>query len=214
VFRDGNIVVWGPGSGISDGRVIVTASATRLTGFEFELIPANAQRRILVASIEHLVTRDLPEDMIIGGPLPYGPVIMPTDGTELGLAWAKGGHNNVGLAIKEFGRGAAGNAGAGGGPGEGDYAAVFTTALPLPADLWRDLARHAGAHVYTESNGVFLAGSSVMALHSLKSGRKTVSLPGSYRVTDLVSGELYADRASEIAFDLRAPETRVFLLQP
>jgi hypothetical protein len=193
--------------------VIGTASATRLTGFEFELIPANAQRRILISHFEHPVTRDLPDDMIIGGPLPYGPVIMPTDGTELGLAWAKGGHNNIGLAIKEFGRGAAGNPATEGERGEGDYAAVFTTAVPLPADLWRNLARYAGAHVYTESNDVFLADCSVVALHSLKSGRKTVALPGVYRVTDLVSGEPYADGASQIAFDLRAPETRVFLLQ-
>ena len=213
VFRDGNVVVWGPGSGISDGQVIGTASATRLTGFEFELIPANAPRRILISNFEHPVTRNLPEDLVIGGPLAYGPVIMPTDGTELGLAWAKGGHNNIGLAIKEFGRGATGNIAAGAGRGEGDYASVFATAVPLPADLWRNLARYAGAHVYTESNDVFLADRSVVALHSLRSGTKTISLPNACRVTDLINGEPYADRVSQITFGLEAPETRVFLLQ-
>ncbi len=151
--------------------------------------------------------------MVIGGPLAYGPVIMPTDGTELGLAWAKGGHNNIGLAIKEFGRGATGNIAAGAGRGEGDYASVFATAVPLPADLWRNLARYAGAHVYTESNDVFLADRSVVALHSLRSGTKTISLPNACRVTDLINGEPYADRVSQITFGLEAPETRVFLLQ-
>lgn len=213
VFRDGNVVVWGPGSGISDGTTIGAASAARLTGFAFEMIPANAQRRILISNFTHPITRGLDEDLIIGGPLAYGPVIMPVDGTELGLAWAKGGNNHIGLAIKEFGKGAAGKSGGKETLGEGDYAALFTTAVPLPGALWREIARYAGAHVYTESNDVFLADNKVVALHSLKSGKKTIALPGRYRVTDLVSGERRSGAASRIEFDLQAPETRVFLLE-
>ncbi len=213
VFRNGNIVVWGPGSGISDGKVIGAESASSLTGFAFTMMPVNAQRRILISNFEHPVTRNLPEDMVIGGPLPYGPVLMPADGTELGLAWAKGGNNHIGLAIKEFGRGAAGNPSGIAGRGEGDYAAIFTTAVPLPADLWRNIAGYAGAHIYTKSNDVFLADTSVVALHSLKSGKKSISLPGKYRVTDLVSGKRYSNGTSTIVFDFEAPETRVFLLE-
>jgi hypothetical protein len=213
VFRDGNVVIWGPGSGISDGAVIGTDSAARLTGFSFEMIPANAQRRILISNFEHPVTRDLDESLVIGGPLAYGPVIMPTDGTELGLAWAKGGHHHRGLAIKEFGRGAAGRAGGAADRGPGDYAAIFTTAVQLPADLWRAAARYAGAHVYTESNDVLLASRGLVALHSLKSGPKRIVLPGPRRVTDLVSGAELSPATAEITFDLRAPETRVFRLE-
>jgi hypothetical protein len=212
VFRNGNVVIWGPGSGISDGTVIGTDSAARLTGFTFEMIPANAQRRILISNFTHPVTQNLDEALVIGGPLPYGPVIMPTDGTELGLAWAKGGNNHIGLSIKEFGRGAAGKTGHKENLGDGDYAAIFTTAVQLPANLWRNIARYAGAHIYTESNDVFLANNCVVALHSLKSGKKNISLPGKYQVTDLISGERYSNETSEIVFEIQAPETRVFLL--
>ncbi|HWB96981.1 MAG TPA: hypothetical protein VG672_09770, partial [Bryobacteraceae bacterium] len=45
VLRDGNVIVWGPGSGISDGENIGTESASRLTGFGFEMIPVNSPRR-------------------------------------------------------------------------------------------------------------------------------------------------------------------------
>jgi len=213
VFRDGNVVIWGPGSGISDGTVIGTDSASRLTGFEFEMIPANAQRRILISNFDHPITRDLDAATIIGGPLPYGPVIMPTDGTELGLAWAKGGNNHTGLAIKEFGRGARGSDPCEAERGEGDYAAVFATAVNLPAPLWRNIARHAGAHVYSESSDVLLASNCVVALHSLKSERKRIALPGEFRVKDLIDGTTYAERAGSVEFDLEAPETRVFLLE-
>ncbi len=196
VFRDGAVVVWGPGSGISDGERIGVESATRLTGFHFEMIDANAPRRILISNFEHPATRGLTADSVIGGPLAYGPVLMPTDGTELGLAWAKGGFNHIGMAAKDF----------------GDYKAVFTTAVNLPAALWRNLARWGGAHVYSETNDVLVADSNLVALHSIQSGRKRIALPGEYRVRDVVTGQEVAAHSSEIVFDLKAPETRVFAL--
>jgi hypothetical protein len=196
VFRDGNVVVWGPGSGISDGERIGTESAARLTGFQFEMIDANAPRRILISNFEHPITRGLAPDTVIGGPLPYGPVLLPTDGTELGLAWAKGGFNHVGMSLKSF----------------GDYTAVFMTAVNLPANLWRNLARFAGAHVYSETNDVLVADSSVVALHSIQSGRKRIALPGEYRVRDVITGLEIGSQMREITFDLTAPDTRVFML--
>jgi hypothetical protein len=98
------------GAGLGDlrSKTIGTESATRLTGFDFEMLPANGQRRILISDFAHPLTANLDPALLIGGPLAYGPVIMPTDGLELGLAWGKGGNNHTGLALKEFGRGASG----------------------------------------------------------------------------------------------------------
>jgi hypothetical protein len=213
VFRDGAVVVWGPGSGISDGEKIGMESAKKLTGFDFDLLPANAPRRILLSNFDHPVTRGLNADLVIGGPLAYGPILMPKNCTELGLAWAKGGNNYTGLGLKEFGRGAAQSPAGIAARGEGDYAAVFTTAVNLPADLWRTLARYAGAHVYCETNDVLMADNSIVALHSLKSERKHISLPGKYKITDVITGKVYSKGTNEITFDLKGPETRVFLLE-
>jgi hypothetical protein len=202
VFRDGAVIVWGPGSGISDGERIGAESATRLTGFEFETIDANAPRRILISNFEHPITRGLAEDTVIGGPLAYGPVLMPLNGTPLGIAWAKGGFNHTGLAVREIGS------------GDARYTSVFVTAVNLPAALWRNLARHAGAHVWSESNDVLVANSTLVALHSIRSGPKRIALPGLYRVRDVVANAEYAPATREILFDLKAPETRVFALSP
>jgi hypothetical protein len=83
----------------------------------------------------------------------------------------------------------------------------------LPADLWRNLARHAGAHIYCESNDVLLADSRVVALHSLKTEKKRISLPGRFAVKDLITGEAFAQDTDEIVLELTGPETRVFLLE-
>lgn len=219
VFRDGNVVVWGPGSGISDGVTVSTASATQLTGFEFDMIAANCPRRALVSNFDHPITRGLPADTIFGGPLPYGPVLFPrvdpgsADTVSLGMAWTKQGRNYSGLAVKSFGRGALGPYTGKEPLGEGDWASVFTTAVPLPANLWRGLARYAGAHVYCDSNDILLADRSVVALHSIQSGEKLIRLPGIFRVTDTVSGTLVAKKTRTIRYRHVAPETRVFHIE-
>lgn len=193
VLGDGRLVVWGPGSGIADGE----AGAADLTGFTFDpatTIPANYRRRVQITNFEHPITRTLDPATIFGSSLAYGPILFPSDGITLGRALTKQGQNLPGLAIEEM----------------DGWTSVFTTALPLPADLWRNLARAAGAHVYSETNDILLADANVVALHSMKPGRKTISLPHSARVIDLISGRRVARRAREITFTLDAPGTRVF----
>ncbi|MFC1574399.1 hypothetical protein ACFL30_04370, partial [Candidatus Latescibacterota bacterium] len=75
------------------------------------------------------------------------------------------------------------------------------------------LARYAGAHIWCEANEILLADKSVVAMHSLKSGSKTILLPGKRRVRDLVSGKTLSRGTRKISFDMKAPQTRVFLLE-
>ena len=206
VFRDGNVVVFGPGSGISDGTVLGPASVEKLTGFKCEQWPVNFPHRTLISNFDHPLTQGLTPDTVIGGALSYGPLLFPLDGEQLGLAWTKQGRTYSGLSVKNFGHGA------GAGKAAGDYASVFTTAVTLPANLWRNLARYAGAHVYCNTNDILLADNTIVALHSLQSGPKRIELPGTYTVYDVITGKLVAEKAHAITFALHAPETRVFRL--
>lgn len=199
VFRDGQVVLWGPGSGISDGKTLDPGHAQRLTGFSFDFWPVNYPRRTLISRFDHPITAGLPADTVIGSSASYGPLLFPTDGTPLGIAWTKQGRNHVGLACKTM----------------DGWSSVFTAAAPLPAALWRNLARFAGLHVYTEENDILLADGAIVALHSLKSGPRRIALPGRFDVTDVVTGSSIGRELEAITFDLRAPETRVFrLVQP
>lgn len=196
VMNDGRVIVWGPGSGISEGLRIGTEAATRATGFEFDLINADYARRTLITEFDHPITRDLSPDTVIGSPTRYGPMLFPRDGTMLGRAWTKQGRNHAGLAIKSM-------------PG---WHSLFTTAAPLPAALWRGIARFAGAHVWCDSGDIVLADRSIVAVHSTKSGPRTLRLPRSCRVTEL-TGPLAWDATDAITCDISAPQTRIFLMQ-
>lgn len=69
------------------------------------------------------------------------------------------------------------------------WTSVFSTAVPLSADLSRNITRFAGAHVYTASNDVFMADSSVDGFHSLRTGKKMINLPCKSDVIGLIRGQ-------------------------
>lgn len=213
VFKNGNVVVWGPGSGISMDGKIGSKGAEMLTGFSFSELDNNAPRRVLISNHGHPVTDGLDESMIYGGGVPYGPVLMPRDGEELGLLWSKGGFTYRGLAIKEFGKGAAKNPAGRKSRGQGDYASVFTCSVQLPADLWRNIARYAGAHVYTEANDVIMVDRNMVAVHSVSSGEKTICLPEKRKVIDVITGKTVSGKTDKFTFKLTSPETKIFRLE-
>lgn len=199
VLRDGNVVVWGPGSGISDGVTTSAKHAERLTGFKFEMINANSPRRMIVSNFSHPITRGLAADTLIGSPLAYGPVLLPTDGEELAQAWTKQNRMYAGLAVK-----ATPDAGPGG------CTSLFTSAVPLPSPLWHNVARLAGVPCYTEPGDVFLASREYVAIHSLKPGVKRIQLGRTCRVIDVIDDKPIAEKASEIVFTMDRPGTRLF----
>jgi hypothetical protein len=203
VLRGGNVVVWGPGSGISDGARIGAESATRLTGFSFDMLPVNYPRRTLLSDTSHPLTKGLSPATLLGGPLAYGPVLFPTDGTPLGIAWTKLGRNLTGFAVKEV-PAADGT----------KWTSVFTTSPGLPAAFWRNCARHSGTHVWCEEDELVMADSGLVALHSVVSGPKKIFLPTASAVTDVITGKRLAESARDIRFEMVAPDTRVFRIEP
>jgi hypothetical protein len=146
----------------------------------------------------HPITRDLRADLNYGSPLSYGPCLYPKDGQRLGLAWAKQGRMYGGLNVKQM----------------DGWTSVFTAAVPLPAGLWRGLARHGGAHVWCDENDIILADSCVVGIHSVKAGARTIRLPFPSRVIDLINGETLWQQTDRIDLQIDPPQTRLFRYEP
>jgi hypothetical protein len=197
VQKDGNVVVWGPGSGISDGATIGPASATKLTGFSFDVIPGNYQRRGLFLG-GHPLTEGI-AGQTFGDGLGYGPQLFPKNGVSVASAFAQQSETHSALAVKE----------------QDGWTSLFAAALPLPAGFWRNAARLAKAHVWCETDDVVVASREIVALHSIVPGAKTILLPRPSRVVDLITGNEVAAKTGEIRLEMKAPGTRAFqLLEP
>ncbi len=84
--------------------------------------------------------------------------------------------------------------------------------MPLPENLLRAVARHAGCHIWCEENDVVYASDSIASIHSVKSGPRVLKFPGRFTVTDAVTGERIGRGLKEVKLRMKAPETRIFEL--
>lgn len=221
VLRDGNLAIFGPATGITDGHHLGAGGANALLGIPLELQFRNPMRNVIVHDVAgHPLTRELPASLTYGDSLTYGPLLVPAGecaveqggGVPLGhanICWAL---NRTGLFLKEFGRGTAGN-GTDGGRDAGDYGVLWSIAMPLPASLLRAAARYAGSHIWCEEDDVIYASDSLVALHSVKSGLRTIKLPRACTVTDAISNTLVGQGMTEIPLTINAPETVIFTLE-
>jgi len=198
VLRDGRLAIFGPATGITDVKQL-----SELLGIEFELIARQAPRRVLVHG-RHPVTANLPAALTYGDSYAYGPIIVPTraavnagDFVTLGSATTFWGVNKPGLILKET----------------PDSKMIWTVAMPLPANLLRECCRYAGGHIWCEEDDVVLASETVVALHSVKAGPRTLCLPTPRPVWDLLSGEKLGDALTRIEMVVTPPETRLFCFE-
>jgi hypothetical protein len=233
LFRTGNVIVFGPGSAITEGDTVSPEFAADMLGMDFELYDYEYPRFVTVDNWDHPVTQGFGACETFGDALRYGPVLVPFDRatapckggikprvatvldggfTRLASLALDNGKRRPGLVIKEFGRGAAGN-GKPGPRGAGDYAVAFTTAVPLPARLLRNLARYSGTHVYDEAEDVVYADSTMVAVHAVMPGERVIRLPASFTVADVLSGAAVGDNLTEVRFRVDRPVTRWFRLQ-
>lgn len=215
VLREGRSAIFGPATGITDGRHLSADGISQLLGIEFELVRRNAPRRVMVHGA-HPLTSPLAACLTYGDSFPYGPVLVPTRAAvnaggfaALGSATTFWSVNKPGLILKEAGRGGAGN-GTPGPRGAEDYAMVWSVAMPLPACLLRECARWGGCHVWCEEDDVVLASETVVAVHSVKGGRHRIRLPTARPVWDLLTGERLGARLKQLEITLTPPETRLF----
>ncbi len=201
VLCDGRMAIFGPATGITDGQRLSAEGISQLLDIEFELVNRQAPRRVLVHGT-HPITAPLPASLSYGDSFPYGPILVPTRAAvnaggfaTLGSATTFWGINKPGLILKEL----------------PECTLLWTVAMPLPSNLLRECA-HGGSHIWCEQNDVILASDTIAALHTIKSGPRTLRLPSPRRVWDLLSGEKLGDALSQIDMTLTAPETRLFYL--
>jgi hypothetical protein len=199
-LRDGRLAIFGPATGITDGRRLGADKISQLLGVEFELVPKQAPRRVLVHG-DHALTARLPAALTYGDSYAYGPILAPTraavnaGGFEiLGSATTFWGVNKPGLILKET----------------PDCKMVWSVAAPLPAGLLRECCRYAGGHIWCEEDDVVLASETVAALHSVKAGPRALRLPSPRPVWDLLSGAKLGDAVTRIDLTVTPPETRLF----
>lgn len=198
--HSGKSIVWGPGTGISNGDQLSSEGTSAYTGFDFHFEASNMPRWSRLIDYSHRLTQNLDAGTSWGDSLAYGPTLYPKNGYRLAEITAKIGGDRSGLSILSHGADSS------------EWHSIFSAALPLPANLWREIARHAEAHVYCEANENLLASANFVALHGIKPGTAKIELSGRRDYAELTDGGLSGD-SNQISWKRSQTETRIFQLK-
>jgi len=217
LLRDGSVVIFGPGTGIVDEGPLAAGAAGELLGFPLEIVRRGSARHVLVHAGAHPALAEVRGPLAYGDSYVYGPVLQPPrdltphGAVELGKASAWWRCNRAGLVLKELGKGAAGS-GKSGQRGAGDCAVVFSMAVPIPASVLRSLAIYGGCCPWSDLGDVVAASGTMLAVHTVRPGRRVLHLPEAMDAADALTGKAVARGTRSFPITLGAPETRVFLL--
>ncbi|MFW6039184.1 MAG: hypothetical protein ACOC9P_01760, partial [bacterium] len=219
VMRDGAVAIFGPGTGIIHEGNRSAAGVSDLLGIPMELVEKEVARRVLVHAGAHPALEGVRQPIVYGDSYIYGPILQPafdlsgSDAIELGKAVTYFHGNTAGLVLREWGRGTRGRD-----PdsprGMGDCAVVFSMATPIPAAVLRSLALYGGVVPWSDLGDVVAANERMVAVHSMRGGKRTIRLPDQATARNALTGEVIGEDTDRLTVTLDAPATLIILLEP
>lgn len=96
----------------------------------------------------------------------------------------------------------------------GAWKSVYSGAPELPAVALRKLLADAGVHLYGPAGDVLTANASWVMLHTASAGTKTVRLPRTASVYDVIHNKSVGEGIDEFSVELPAGTTAIFALDP
>jgi len=120
----------------------------------------------------------------------FGPVFSVTDKDIKVIGTAD---NKSALVIKEF----------------SNWKSVYSL-LPLNKELLTGLCEFAGVHIYSKSYDMLTANKSFIMLHTSSDGEKTITLPDSYNVKEILTGQEIGKGLNKFTEKLPAQSTRIY----
>lgn len=195
VRRNNAVAVWfyAPGFMKIDGT-LDEQGIEALTGIRVRHARQSANLALDVKG-DHPIAAGITE-RVAGTKDPVAPVFFVDDlkATVLGTLADLG---KPGLAVREF----------------DNWRSVYFAGPTMTPALFRNLARYAGCHVYSESNDVFNANSRYVMLHAATPGEKRIALPGTADVRNVITGETIGHGVDAIRFEAaHVGDTRLFEL--
>lgn len=83
----------------------------------------------------------------------------------------------------------------------------------VPSDLWRDIARAAGVHIYSDTPGAFYADSRLIARQSVWESDFTIHMPYDCVLEELFDGGIYRTEQKELRYHAEDGKTKLFLIR-
>ncbi len=190
VRKNNSVAVWCYAPGFITDKGFDVKMMKELTGIGLTEIDEKKEIRLKITDRNNPITKLATEFK----PYQVGPIFYVNDPQARILGTADG---KAALAVREF-------------PG---WKSVYTL-MPLTRELLTGLCDYAGVHVYARSGDVLTANKSYIMLHTSAKGAKTICLPHSSDVTELISGKRVGAGITSFTEELPAGKTKLYLCLP
>jgi len=84
--------------------------------------------------------------------------------------------------------------------------------IPLTSAMLQGLCDYAGVHIYSRSFDVLYADKSYVMLYTSSAGKKTISLPKTANVREVLSGQNIAHQVKQFSEQVPSDTARLYLL--
>jgi hypothetical protein len=197
--RDGRVALWiyAPGYVQDD---LSLDHMTDLTGLKYGLGERPWGTLMQVTNCTHPITKGLPRDLSWGTNSKLGPIFHVDDpaATVLGQVVYSQGNCRPGMAVRTF----------------QDWTSIYVAAPNLPAPLLRNIARFAGAHIYSNDGDVLYATQELLGVHTASGGPRRFRLPRpAGEVVDLFADRIVARDTAAFDVELPPASTTLYLLR-
>jgi hypothetical protein len=197
--RDGRMALWIYAPGYVKDDLSVD-HMTELTGIKYAVGERPWASMMHVTNYTHPLTKGLPQDLSWGTNSKLSPLFYVDDpaATVLGQVVYSQGNCRPGMAVRSF----------------PDWTSIFVAAPNLPAALLRNIARFAGAHIYSNEGDVIYASRELLGVHTVSGGARRFQLPrAAHEVVDLFAGKTVARDTAAFEVELPPASTALYLLK-
>jgi len=209
--RDGATVLWVYAPGYLNDTSASLGNMAEVTGMSMGMVDAQAELDVTLTRFDHPLTQGL-EEVSYGTGIdreqylaPPGTFYLPktsvspafyVDDPEALVLGTASNTGRAGLAVKTV----------------NGFISVYSAAPMLSWRLLRNLARWAGAHLYSESGDMIWANRSFLCIYAQSDGECVVPLERTCDVYDAYEDRLLELQTSQVTLDMRKWETRLFIL--
>ena len=177
------------------GTTVLVAYGAGFINPSEQVFDASTMSELLGMTIQNVspgsIDVQFPDGRVVGAEYPTDPRFAVTDPSAEQLATYHANPEMVAVARK-------GNA-------------IFYGGALLDADFVRETARHAGVHIFCDSDDNFYEGNGIISIHAIQPGAKTIHFPVPTDVLDIFTGEVLARQVAELTIPMEAFQTRVLL---
>ena len=197
--RDGRVALWIYAPGYAQGDLSLD-HMTELTGIKYAIGERPWGTMMHLTNYTHPITKGLPQDLSWGTNSKLAPIFYVDDpaATVLGQVVYSQGTCRPGMAVRLF----------------PEWTSIYAAVPNLPAAMLRNIARSAGAHIYSNEGDVLYATGELLGVHTVSGGRRRFQLPRvAGEVVDLFADRIVARDKAFFEVELPPVSTALYLLK-